>query len=103
MKEHQIPLMPEHLDLKVYEDLMSKRNNIIQRLSDEVRRQETELFTTALRTRANPPIKREVTKGKIQWRGIKLIRKQVGLDSYSWLEQRGERISQKFHVKAKLL
>jgi hypothetical protein len=73
-----------------------------QRLFDEVRRQEEELFTTALRTMAEPPIKGEITKGKLTWRGIRLIRQQVGLDSYSWLEQRGKQISHKFHIEAKL-
>lgn len=76
--------------------------NVTQRLFDEVRRQEEELFTTALRTMAEPPIKDEITKGKLTWRGIRLIRQQVGFDSYSWLEQRGKQISPKFHIKAKL-
>ena len=76
--------------------------NVTQRLFDEVRRQEEELFTTALRTMAEPPIKGEITKGKLTWRGIRLIRQQVGFDSYSWLEQREKQISPKFHIEAKL-
>jgi hypothetical protein len=76
--------------------------NVTQRLFDEVCRQEEELLKTALRTMAEPPIKGEITKGKIQWRGIRLIRQQVGFDSYSWLEQRGKQISPKFHIEAKL-
>jgi len=75
---------------------------IAQCLFDEVRRQEEELFITALRVMAEPPIKGEITKGKIRWRGIRLIRQQVGPDSYSWLEQRGKQISPKFHIEAKL-
>lgn len=77
-------------------------SNLTQRLHDEIRRQEEELFTAALRTMAEPPIKGEITKGKLTWRGIRLIREQVGLDSYSWLEQRGKQISPKFHIQAKL-
>ena len=76
--------------------------SVTQRLISEMQKQEEELFTTALRTMAEPPIKGEITKGKITWRGIRLIRKQVGFDSYSWLEQRGKQISPKFHIEAKL-
>lgn len=89
-------------NFQVGEDLALNIANVTQRLFDEVRRQEEELFTTALRVMAEPPIKGEITKGKIRWRGIRLIRQQVGLDSYSWLEQRGKQISPKFHIEAKL-
>jgi hypothetical protein len=92
----------EHPNFQVDENLALNIANVTQRLFDEVRRQEEELFTTALRTMAEPPIKGEITKGKLTWRGIQLIRQQVGLDSYSWLEQRGKQISPKFHIEAKL-
>jgi hypothetical protein len=92
----------EHSNLQVDEDLALNIANVTQRLFDEVRKQEEELFTTALRTTAEPPIKGEITKGKITWRGIRLIRQKLGLDSYSWLEQRGKQISPKFHIEAKL-
>tara|TARA_R110002072_G_scaffold298877_1_gene473481 strand:+ start:1038 stop:1358 length:321 start_codon:yes stop_codon:yes gene_type:complete len=76
--------------------------SVTQRFIAEIQKQEEELFTTALRTMAEPPIKGEMTKGKITWRGIRLIRQQVGFDSYSWLEQRGKQISPKFHIEARL-
>lgn len=76
--------------------------SVTQRFIAEMQKQEEELFTTALRTMAEPPIKGEITKGKITWRGIRLIRQQVGFDYYSWLEQRGKQISPKFHIEAKL-
>ena len=76
--------------------------SVTQRFVAEMQKKEEELFTTALRTMAEPPIKGEITKGKIAWRGIRLIRQQVGFDSYSWLEQRGEQISPKFHIESKL-
>jgi translation initiation factor 2B subunit (eIF-2B alpha/beta/delta family) len=75
--------------------------SVTQRFIAEIQKQEEELFTTVLRTMAEPPIKGEITKGKITWRGIRLIRQQLGFDSYSWLEQRGKQISPKFHVEAK--
>ncbi len=89
-------------NFQVYEDMALNTANVTQRLYDEFRRQEEEIFTTALRVMAEPPIKGEITKGKIRWRGIRLIRQQVGLDSYSWLEQRGKQISPKFHIEVKL-
>ena len=76
--------------------------SVIQFFVSETQKKEEELFTIALRTMAEPPIRGEITKGKITWRGIRLIRKQVGFDSYSWLEQRGKQISPKFHIEAKL-
>ena len=76
--------------------------SVTQRLITEMQKQEEEIFTTALRTMAEPPIKGEITKGKIRWRGIRIIRQQIGFDSYSWLEQRGKQISPKFHIEAKL-
>ena len=91
----------KHPNFQMEEDL-ALNIAITQCLLDEVRRQEENLFTTALRTMAVPPIKGEITKGKLTWRGIRLIRQQVGLDSYSWLEQRGKQISPKFHIEAKL-
>lgn len=90
------------LNFQVDEDLALNIANVTQRLFDEVLRQEEELFTTALRVMAEPPIKGEITKGKIRWRGIRLIRQQIELDSYSWLEQRGKQISPKFHIEVKL-
>lgn len=92
----------EHPNFQVDNDLALNIANVTQRLFDEVRRQEEELFVTALRTMAEPPIKGEITKGKLRWRGIRLIRQKVGFDSYSWLEQRGKQISPKFHLAAKL-
>lgn len=32
-----------------------------------------EVFQTALKTNAQPPITGEITKGKLKWRGIKII------------------------------
>ncbi len=84
------------------EEMASNIASVTQRFIAEMQKQEEELFTTALRTMAEPPIKGEITKGKITWRGIRLIRKQVGFDSYSWLEQRGKQISPKFHIESKL-
>ena len=92
----------EHPNFKVDGDLALNIASVTQRFIAEMQKQEEELFTIALRTMAEPPIKGEITKCKITWRGIRLIRQQVGFDSYSWLEQRGKQISPKFHIGAKL-
>jgi hypothetical protein len=52
---------------------------------------ELHVFEEALRTRAVPPIKGEITKGKLKWRGIVMVHQ----DDAKWLSQRGERISLK--------
>ena len=94
----------EHPNFQVDEDLALNTANVTQRLFDEVRRLEEEIFTTALRTMAEPPeLKEKLLKGKLTWRGIRLIRQQVGFDSFSWLEATGgNRLSPKFHIEAKL-
>jgi hypothetical protein len=57
---------------------------------------EDEIFISALRVMAEPPIKGEITKGKIQWRGIRMIvQHNDGFKYTKWLEQRGKQISPK--------
>ena len=75
-----------------------KLEHLRQSVVKSIINQEEEIFTIALRTMTEPPIKGEITKGKLKWRGIRLIRQHIGLDSYSWLEQRGKQISPKFHI-----
>ncbi|MCK5644205.1 MAG: hypothetical protein KAJ19_25625 [Gammaproteobacteria bacterium] len=76
--------------------------SVTQRLMKQMVAEHDKILEASLRIYAEPPIKGEITKGKIRWRGIRLIRQQVGLDSYSWLEQRGKQISPKFHIEANL-
>lgn len=85
----------EYPSFQVDEDLASNIANITQRLFDEARRQEEEIFTTALRTMAEPPIKGEITKGKVRWRGIRIVQQNDGFKYTKWLEQRGKQISPK--------
>ena len=48
-------------------------------------------FERALRENAIPPIKGEITRNKVKWRGIRIVTSiKTG---YSWLEQRGRKIS----------
>jgi hypothetical protein len=54
---------------------------------------ETEIIENALRIYSKPPIKGAITMGKIRWRGIRIIRQQIGGNYRYWIEQRGIRIS----------
>ena len=52
----------------------------------------SEILEKSLRENAIPPIKGEITKGKIRYRRIRLI---VEYDGTKYLEQRGKRISER--------
>ena len=49
------------------------------------------IFTMYLKVLAKPPIKGEITAGKLRWRGITRVIESNSQDT--WLEQRGKRIS----------
>lgn len=48
-----------------------------------------------LRTLASPPIKGEMTAGKLKWRGIVMCQTTEVVNGFVWLEQRGEIIGDK--------
>ena len=74
---------------------MKKIGADISRSIQEQQKKEEEIFTTALRTMAEPSIKGEITKGKVRWRGIRIVQQNDGFKSTKWLEQRGKQISPK--------
>ncbi len=51
-----------------------------------------------LRTIVQPPIKGDITKGKMKWRGITIAYQTIGLESYMWIQQRGKQIGPKFSL-----
>lgn len=65
------------------------------RFIQEQKKKEEEIFITALRTMAEPPIKGEITKGKVRWRGIRIVQQNDSFKYTKWLEQRGKQISPK--------
>ena len=69
--------------------------DVISHFIQEQQKREEEIFTSALRIMAEPPIKGEITKGKIRWRGIRIVQYNDGLKYTKWLEQRGKQISPK--------
>lgn len=68
---------------------------VISRFIQEQQKKEEEIFTIALRTMAEPPIKGEITKGKVRWRGIRIVQYNDCFKYTKWLEQRGKQISPK--------
>lgn len=70
--------------------------NVLTEIMSNYQKKENEIFETALRTMATPPVKGEITKGKLKWRGIVLCQQNNGLEMpQRWLEQRGKQISPK--------
>jgi serine protease inhibitor len=86
------------------EFLTSSRNigntDVISRFFVEQMKKENEIFEKALRENAEPKVTGEITKGKIRWRGIRIVQQNEFLKSVKWLEQRGKQISQKITFEA---
>ena len=82
---------------------MKKIGAVISRSIQEQQKKEEEIFTTALRTMAEPSIKGEITKGKVRWRGIRIVQQNDGFKSTKWLEQRGKQISPKIVFEGAVL
>lgn len=76
---------------------MKYDTSAIEAIIQKIEATEKQIFESALRENAQPPLKGEITAGKLIYRGIKLVRQLNGDECTSWLEQRGERISKKFH------
>ena len=69
--------------------------DVISRFISEQQKKEEEIFTSALKIMAEPPIKGEITKGKVKWRGIRIVQYNDDFKYTKWLEQRGKQISPK--------
>ena len=56
---------------------------------------QNDILEKAVRENSIPPIKGELTKGKVSWRGLRMIHSRTDPDgSYlTWIEQRGKRIT----------
>ena len=63
------------------------------RILYKARAEQDRIFEYALRNVAEPPVKGKITRGKIRWRGIRLVVKDQFGKHERWLEQRGKRIS----------
>jgi hypothetical protein len=94
MEAKRIVLQDIHL-----EQTLTNTQDIINVFIKEQQKKEEELFTSALRIMAEPPIKGEITKGKLKWRGIRLVQYNNGFKYTKWLEQRGRQISPKIEFQ----
>lgn len=83
------------MNLDLHEIPRSNISDVTSRFISEQQKKEEEIFTYALRTTAQPPIKGEITKGKVRWRGIRIVQHNEGFKYTRWLEQRGKQISPK--------
>jgi len=81
--------------METIETMQDNLTEIYQKMVKQILQEEEKIFTKSLRHFAEPPIKGEITRGKIIWRGIKLVRQRTMTDYTSWLEQRGKQISPK--------
>ena len=78
-----------------------ERGALMKNLADNLMK-ENEIFEKSLRENAEPKVKGEITKGKIKWRGIRIIQQNKFLKSAKWLEQRGKQISPKITFEASI-
>lgn len=77
--------------------MLSTVDTIVTEIQTELNNQ-LEAWT---RIGAIPPIKGEITKGKLKWRGIKIISQKMWSGDFYltyWVEQKGKRISPFIHA-----
>ena len=69
--------------------------DITDRFIKEQSERQNAILEKAVRENAIPPIKGEMTKGKVRWRGLRMIHRGTGADGFTetWIEQRGKRIT----------
>lgn len=80
--------------MKLYTEL----DNLTDKIMSSIIQKEDEFLINQLKF-ANPKIKGEITNGKLQWRGIKLIEINDFNGTTKWLEQRGKQIGYKLEYK----
>ena len=74
-------------------------NNIIDSLCKDMIKKQDNIFEKTLREFAIPSIKGEITRGKIKWRGIKIIQQNKGFKIIKYLIQRGKQIGPKIIIE----
>jgi hypothetical protein len=71
-------------------------NNLLDEVLSKAAEMEYKLFEKAVRNNANPPITGKLTPKKLKDAGIMRCFNEETMES--WLEQRGEIISEKFRI-----
>lgn len=77
--------------LKKMEKLVNSNQMIEKEVSSFIKKRD-EIFEKALRENAVPPVKGEITKGKLKWRGIRIAQKSNGFKITYSIQQRGVNI-----------
>lgn len=96
LNQEQIDSLIEKVE-RTYED-MDKAIQSVNVFLNEIRSKEEIFFESIIRQYAEPPIKGEITKGKLKWRGIKACIQKDGIKWNKWLEQRGVLMGSKFNT-----
>lgn len=81
---------------KAYEGWKNVCTKKPQTVQDHISEKVEKHIEQILRTKANPPIRGKITKGKVKWRGIKFYQGREGLKIHRWVEQRGKQIGKTF-------
>lgn len=82
-------------------NLYLEEQNLTRRFIDKLIQKEDEFLISQLKF-AVPKIKGEITKGKLQWRGIKLIEINEINGTTKWIEQRGKQIGERLQYSYEL-
>lgn len=77
------------------ENILELQYSLIDKIMADLAKQENDILEAAIRENAVPKIKGKITKGKLIWRGIKLIHNNTWERSEKWIEQRGVQITPK--------
>jgi hypothetical protein len=91
-KKPEIEMSPEMRDL--IKEIQNTQESIVVNVSKQM----TDLMDQKLRETLKdvvPPIKGEITKGKLRWRGLRLIQKDEPNGRAFWIEQRGKLIGER--------
>lgn len=78
------------------DDYEQRMEAIMEKAMDKAAAMEYALFEKGVLENAMPPVKGEITPGKMKWRGIRRVFNQY--TGQSWLEQRGKRITEVFTI-----
>lgn len=86
----------DNKELNRYSASLSKVNDgILAKLIYEQMKKEDEIFENAVRENAVPKITGNITKGKLRYRGIRMIINNHNGKTEKWIEQSGKIISPK--------
>lgn len=84
LKTMKIPLN------KIWEEVKWDTQEYTKKIIQEIRDHEDKNLEKLLRNNVLPPIKGEITKGKLKWRGLAIVHQNTGDETFKWLTQRGE-------------